>query len=79
MAKNEMKPGWEMTFMAEDIFKRAVSTKMAEVINNMSPENVIPAERYAEEAVRAAKIWRDIQKKHKFPDVITHGNVEDDE
>ena len=75
MAKNEMKPNWEMTFMAEDIFNRSVAARIVASVGIVMPEQL---KEMAESAIAAAKQWRETQLEHKFPDVIVHGNEEDD-
>ena len=70
----KMKPSWEMTLMAEDIFKAAVAQRLGSGFD-MTGDLFA---RYAESAIEATKVWKTVQKKHKFPDTITVGKEEED-
>lgn len=76
----EMKPGWEQTLMAEDIFKRAVARHLSIVRWEKGVGlNKEALEGFAEGAVAAAIQWQKTQKKHKLLHIITTGNIGEEE
>lgn len=69
MAKNEMKPGWEQTLMAEEIYRQAVARIIDKNGTNIASQDDT-LEAVAETAIKAAIQWQKTQEKHKFPHLI---------
>lgn len=74
---NEMKPGWEQTLMAEDIFKKAVAYFCARNPIAIKGSKDDTWERFADAAMDASTVFRRCQKERNFPDLATIGIPKD--
>ena len=73
--KNEMRPGWECTLMAEDIFKTACALYIKEHPGNMIGNHDSHWERIANASMNASLVFRRVQKERKFPETLVQGNI----
>jgi hypothetical protein len=80
---NEMKPGWEETFMAQDIFTQAVAEFMARNhasvgFPNWTEDEAEKLKRLADVAMNASTIFHQRRTERKFPPTVTEGNIADE-